>query len=165
MDSWPIGVRIPIMLTITTSTKVMKYSETPPSLIASLGDSTKFGIFNSSWEKELFPAPPTSASLIKFHLSHFVYICVERHGVRDIIEHISALGGFGVPEGKIPDELAPIMTIAEPLWIPESETEGDKKDGKGVWMREVRFDTHIAFTCPPTLRAGKYIICKVTHSC
>lgn len=131
LASFPVGVPIPVCLVVTSVTKTMSKSETPEDA------------FTANPHKPLFPQPTHDPKEIRFRLDTLVNIKA-RHRNASIDSHLLNLGGF-----RESNVTTPRVTPSEPVWLPNQE-----KGEEGKWKREVRFDTSIVLTCPPTLDVG-----------
>jgi hypothetical protein len=145
LESFPVGVRIPVSIVITTTTKPI-----------TKGDVSSDEVSGSTHgHKPLFPAPPTTADQIKFHLRAITSI--EAQGVDSTIkDDLASL--FGGDEG-VKNVAEVVVTQEEPEWIPRSEK---SNDDKGQWKRQVRFDSVVTLNCTPTFNVPK-LSCKVGH--
>jgi hypothetical protein len=129
VDSFPIGLPIPISFTITTHTKPIEKDK-------------------KSRKDELdFPAPPKTPEDVKFLLLQHVKLKVKLYGGTIDLKH-GSVGGFGKAGDKSASiAAAPAKTsVLEPTWIPEA---GHGKLGR--WRQETRFDTTLMFNCAPNI--------------
>ncbi|KAH6916672.1 hypothetical protein BKA70DRAFT_1250246 [Coprinopsis sp. MPI-PUGE-AT-0042] len=129
LNSFPVGIRIPISIIVTTTTKTMKKSETPADA------------FSPNPDKPLFPPPPQGPEGVRLLLDALVHIKARgRH--ESMEDHLPSSSGLGAPNTNSRHVR---VTPSDPVWLPEVE-----KGEEGKWKREVRFDTTMLLTCPPT---------------
>jgi hypothetical protein len=92
-------------------------------------------------DKPLFPPPPQGPEGVRLRLGTSVKI--EARGHHETLEDdLPSLSGFGGPNTNSRHVQ---VTSSEPVWLPEGE-----KGEEGKWKREVRFDSTMLLTCPPT---------------
>ncbi|KAH6916674.1 hypothetical protein BKA70DRAFT_1485324 [Coprinopsis sp. MPI-PUGE-AT-0042] len=130
LNSFPVGIPIPISIIVTTITKTMKKSETPDDA------------FSANPDKPLFPPPPQGAGDVCLFLDALVNIRAQGRHVSMRDKHLP-MGGFGKSNAE---SRYVRVTPSEPVWLPAAE-----KGEEGKWKREVRFDTTMLLKCPPTL--------------
>jgi hypothetical protein len=142
LESFPIGVPIPITFTVITHTKPLERNKKSRNPFSSHSHSSP-----SSGDELSFPAPPKTPESIKFLLVQHVEL--KAQGLHQNFNvKLGAVGGFGDPSDKILS--IPVdhvrTNVVEPTWTPE---EGDEK--KGRWRQETRFETTLTFNCPPNV--------------
>jgi hypothetical protein len=156
LESFPIGVPIPITFTVITHTKPLERNKKSRNPFSSHSHSSP-----SSEDELSFPAPPKTPESIKFLLVQ--HIELKAQGLHQSFDvKLGAVGGFGDPSDKILS--VPVdhvrTNVLEPTWTPE---EGDEK--KGRWRQETRFETTLAFNCPPNVSLEpsiRMMVCLLT---
>jgi hypothetical protein len=129
LASWPVFAAIPFTLTITTHSKIMKFSD-------------------KSSDEQIFPAPPEKPDQIDFRIERDVFVRAKDWKSNRKNNRVSYLGGLG-PDGSAPEvDQEPVQVDGNnKVWIPN---EGGEKEAKGHWKQEVVFKSSFKLRCPPS---------------
>lgn len=140
ISSLPLLTKIPLLLSVSSTTKSMKLQDTPTDPGA-----------------PIFPEPPRHSKDISLTLRRNVTI--ESHGCTHCdVEQCCLLGDFGTPRGEVDTIVLPKEWIA-------SETDNHR----GVWKQQTTFKTSLYLKCTPTfqyptMRVSHFMELKVAFS-
>lgn len=130
MDQIPVFSPIPFSLNIVTTTKAMKFEDTPD-------------------DGPIFPEPPLDPKSVEFTLERKVAVRAGTFFEDESWWHtVQLLGGLGSSQDPhFHDNTEVIPT--EKVWIPSSDSQDEKKK-KGQWKQESTFKSYFTLRCPPS---------------
>lgn len=127
MEEFPILTPIPFVLNIVTTSKPMKWEDTPAHC-------------------PIFPAlPHTPDESIDFTIVRDVYLRAGRYRSIDRDAFVANVGGFGKQSAVVADESPMHVEAKEKVWCPLS---ADRNVGS--WRQEVTFTSSFVLRCAPT---------------